>query len=129
MWASLSSPVHLAHYADDETGSDWSPMRRVVGALAARDYAPEVFAYTSMDVFCITFQPGYGHGIGWDSISLAFDSRKQLFEVAYVGRQVRANWRCEEFEVGRLVDALVLRMQLARSEQPDRRTEADRPAH
>jgi hypothetical protein len=81
-----------------------------------------------MDVFCMTFQPGYGHGIRWDSISLAFDSRKQLFEVTYVGRQVRANWRCDESEVGRLVDALVLRMQLARSEQPDRRNEADRPA-
>lgn len=79
VWATLSSPVHLAHYADDETGSDWSPMRRVVGALAARDYAPAVFAYTSMDVFCITFLPGYGHGVGWDSISLAFDSRTQLF--------------------------------------------------
>jgi hypothetical protein len=102
-------------------------MRRVVGALAARDYAPEVFAYTSMDVFCITLQPGYGHGTGWDSISLAFDSRKQLFEVTYVGRQVRANWPCEEFEVGQLVDALVLRMQLAKSEQPDRRTVAGRP--
>jgi hypothetical protein len=103
-------------------------MRHVVGALAARDYAPAVFAYTSMDVFCITFQPGYGHGFGWDSISLAFDSRKQLFEVTYVGRRGRSNWCCEEFEVGRLVDALVMRMQFSRSEQPVRRTEVDQPA-
>jgi hypothetical protein len=108
----------LAHYADDGTGSDWSPLRRVVGVLAARDYAPAFFAYTTMDVFCITFQPAYHHGFGSDSVGLAFDSSKQLFQVSYVGfgRQVRAKWRCEEFEVGRLVDALALRMKLASSE-------------
>jgi len=52
VWASLSSLVHVAHYAHNETGRDCSPMRRVVGALVAWDYAPALFAYTSLDLFC-----------------------------------------------------------------------------
>jgi hypothetical protein len=92
-------------------------MRRVVGALAAKDYAPALFAFTSLYQFCVTFQSAYDHGFDPGTIVLGFDSRTQLFDVTYhgLGKQDRANWRCEEFEVGRLVDALVLRMQHARS--------------
>ena len=83
---------------------------------------PRLFAFTSMCRFCMTYQPAYVHGFGFSTIVLAFDSRSQLFEVYYNGldKLDRTTFRCEEFEVVRLVDALVLRM-LTRSEQlPER---------
>jgi hypothetical protein len=118
VWASLLSPVHVAHYAGDGTGIYRSPMRRLVGTLAARDYAPAVLAFTSLDLLTITFQPAYGDGFASDTIVLAFDSGSQLFEVTYngFGKKDRTRFRCEEFEIGRLVDALVLWMQLSISE-------------
>jgi hypothetical protein len=122
VWASLSSPVHLEHYADDGLGEDWSAMRRVVAALSAREYAATLFAFTSLDLFCITFSPAYGEWGGSGTVVLAFDSRRRLFDVKYEGfdKQDRARYRCEELEVVRLVDALVLRMSLTRRDPTDR---------
>lgn len=118
MWASLSSPVHVDHDTYDRLSSDWAPMRRVVTALAAKDYALVLFAYTSHFLFCLTFSSAYGQWGGSGNVVLAFDSRKSLFEVTYegIGKQDRAKYRCEESEVLRLLDALVLRMRMSRAE-------------
>jgi hypothetical protein len=103
-------------------------MRRVVGALTNRDYASALFAFTSLDVFVITFQPAYFLGFDPGTVALAFDSRTQRFEVTFQGvlKHDRAKWRCEEFEVCRLIDALVLRMQFVKSGEPGRRIAGDR---
>lgn len=130
MWASLSSPVHIDHYADDGVSGDWAPMRRVVAALAARDYAPALFAYTSHFLFCLTFSPAYGQWGGSGGVVLAFDSRDHLFDVTYQGfsKQDRVRYRCEESEVLRLINALVLRMGLSRIEPSDEAMQRARPA-
>ncbi len=81
-----------------------------------------LYAFTSLDLFCLTFSPTYDQRVDAGSIVLAFDAKRQLFEVRYegFGKQDRGRFRCEEFEVGRLIDALVLRMQLTRSGPPNR---------
>ena len=121
VWESLASPVHVAQYSDGESGRDWSPMRRVAEALAARDYAPLLFAYKSLELFCITFSPAYDGQWGGPGVVLSFDSRRRLFTVYYEGlsKQDEARYACEEFEVVRLVDSLVLRMKLTRSGPDD----------
>jgi hypothetical protein len=102
-------------------------MRRVVGALTNRDYASALFAFTSLDVFVITFQPAYFLGFDSGSVALAYDSRTQLFEVTFQGtlKHDRAKWRCEEFEVCRLIDALVLRMKFVKTGELGRRIAGD----
>jgi hypothetical protein len=121
LWESLASPVHVARYSDGESGSDWSPMRRVAGALAVREYAPLLFAYKSLERFCITFSPAYDGQWSGPGVLLSFDVRKRLFTVHYEGmsNQDEATYTCEEFEVGRLLDSLVLRMRLTRSGSAD----------
>jgi hypothetical protein len=96
-------------------------MRRVLGELAARDYAPLLFAFKSLERFCITFSPAYDGHWGGPGVLLSFDSRTQLFTLHYkgLGDQDEATFACEEFQVGRLVDSLVLRMQLTRSGPPE----------
>lgn len=113
MWESLASPVHFAHY-DEDMGVDWAPMRRVVRGLATREYAPLLYGYTSLDMFCLTFSPTYEERDDSPSIALTFDPNRQVFEVRYQGSgdQDRVRYCCEESELDRLVDALVLRMQL-----------------
>jgi hypothetical protein len=51
MWALLNSPVHVDHFRGNS--SDWAPMLRVVKSLAEKDYASTLFAFTSLDYFCI----------------------------------------------------------------------------
>ena len=117
MWESLSSPLFVASYADFEGAGDWSSMRRVVGTLAVRDYASVLSAYTSLSLFTITFDRAFGHREGAGAVTLSSDSRTRMFGVHYPGssKEDSDNFICEEFEVCRLVDALVLRMQLTRS--------------
>ncbi len=121
MWESLSSSEFVAFYADFEGVGDLSPIRRVVGALAARHYSSVLSAYTSMGLFTITFDRAFGKWDGAGTVTLSFDSRSQLFEVYYQGpvKQDVARFVCEEFEVSRLVDALVVRMHLTRLGTPE----------
>jgi hypothetical protein len=121
VWQSLSSPDFVAFYADFEGVGDLSPIRRVVGTLAARHYSSVLSAYTSMGLFTITFDRVFGKWEGAGTVTLSFDSRSRLFEAYYQGpvKQDVAKFVCEEFEVCRLVDAMVLRMHLTRLGPPD----------
>jgi hypothetical protein len=120
VWVPLSSPTLVTYFEDGE-GGDWSPMRRVVGTLFARDYASVLFAITALYLFTITFSQAFGQPSGAGTVSLTFDSPKRLFTVRFdgLGKQDRAVFLCEEFEVARLVDALVLRMQMTRLRPPE----------
>jgi hypothetical protein len=119
MWAPLNSPAHLEHYKDD-FGGDYSPMRRVLARLAAKEYASSVYADTSMDIFCITLSPAYAQPVGTGVITLTYDHHGR-FEVRYVqyGPSNRADatkFFCVEAELDRLLSALILRLHLTQNE-------------
>ena len=73
-----------------------------------------------MGLFTITFDRVYRKWEGAGTVTLSFDSRSRLFEVYYHGpvKQDIARFVCEEFEVCRLIDALVVRMHLTRLGTP-----------
>jgi hypothetical protein len=97
---------------------EWTAMRRVIGRLVAKGYASSVYAGTSMMTLCLSLSPERDQTRGASLVAVT-PSEAGLFRVEYFGPRDRRFVRlvCQEAEAERLVDALVLRLDLTRDER------------
>ena len=116
MWAILAHPGHEEGFLDD--GERFAPMRRLVGELARRPYAADLFAHRSLRSFVLTTAPTYPEAAGHDSLGIDYDPARGVFEVRYRERDSSprrgpAGRLCDGSEVGGVVDLHALRLWLS----------------
>lgn len=124
MWAILSSPDHVASFA--EFGEEWAPLYRLAIALAGRPYAPGLWAFKSLASFNITTAEKHSGLDGHDIVHIEFDPRQQVFHVRYEEwvsstrnppHRIAASRDCDESAALETVDLYVLRLLLLRREE------------
>ncbi|OAI47653.1 hypothetical protein AYO44_09140 [Planctomycetaceae bacterium SCGC AG-212-F19] len=98
-------------------------MRLLVGQLAQRPYAGEVFAFKSLATFVLMTAPSYQEAAGHDEVGIGYDPGSGLFAVGYCEwvsptrnprHRVAASRSCEVAQVAEVVDRYVLRLLLVR---------------
>jgi hypothetical protein len=123
MWAILSSPDHIASFA--QLGEDWAPMQRLATALSEQPYAPGLWAFTSLASFNLTTAEKHGGRDGHDVVHIEFDPRQQSFRIEYhewvsgtrnPPHRVAASRQCPEEAAFETVELYVLRLLLLRRE-------------
>ncbi len=98
-------------------GERWSPMLRVIRRLNAKDDTLAVIAHTSHDSLGIGLSPEYVRPLRFNFVSLSQGEEGQ-FQVDDWRKNAHRLVRrvCWEVPAERLVDALVLRMDLTRDD-------------
>ncbi len=97
----LSDPALAQHF-----GEGPGPMLRLVAALAAKEYAPDVPASTSLDRLVIGSREG-------DQVEVGYRADLRTFHVRYWPRGGKPEaHRCELAAVESLIDSLILRLLL-----------------
>ena len=126
MWTPLQDPCQVAFYEEmnresSAPGEDWQPMVRAVQYLQSRDYAPLLFAFTSLAHFQVTTAPSYAECERHHYVGITWAYAERLFYLRYFTKgwtSERAPDRdCTEADFPAVVDAFVRRL-LLQSPQP-----------
>ena len=120
MWAALQHSCHVEfyeefhrnrHYPDE----DWQPMVHAVHYLQSQDYAPSLFAFTSLAHFQVTTSPTYAECDHHHFVCITWSFPERKFRLAYsTGGWVtptEPEQVCDEFLFPSAVDSLIRRLQ------------------
>ncbi len=125
----------LAEFSDERienlySDKDFEPMKRLIFKLRKREYANEIFAYTSLYTFCMTLQSEYTYEKITDSIDIRYSPDLKGFSVAYndINFGERNSYFCKRKDIFNLLDAFVLRLFLTRENKPIRYDKEKNPS-
>ena len=120
MWAALQHSRHVEFYEDFHRdryhrGEDWQPMVRAIHYLQSQDYAPSLFAFTSLSYFQVTTSPTYAECERHHFVCITWSFAERQFHLAYsAGGWVSPPPErvCEESAFPSAVDTLIQRLLL-----------------
>ncbi len=124
MWALLSDPEHVTRL--DELGEVYTPLRRLVEQLTAREYASRVFAYKWMSSFNLTVAPTSQEIAEHDQVGIEYVPDQGVFRVGYnerlrpgclLGVRTTPSRVCTPQEVEKVADCFARRLLLSLAAQ------------